>query len=227
MTKKKIALIGFSCLCVVILIAAILMVKAAQQKNEFMEVLQVFANEKVSSSTLSLDRFELEGSSNQSITLYTTDSTFDKLSPYEKKELLNPILETYADYYFDKAYEYDIDVSERYAAPTVVVNSPNGKRTVYDIGGSLRTDGKTYLQHELINNTFDKNTNDKNDSLLAKNEDAIYSYIMEQFDKVTNQGEDYVPEIHDPIVLQKAADYFSISIEDVDRIFIEKAMSGY
>ncbi|WP_157804084.1 hypothetical protein [Lysinibacillus xylanilyticus] len=48
-----------------------------------------------------------------------------------------------------------------------------------------------------------------------------------QYDKVTKNGDNYVPEIHDPMVAKMAAEKFKITEEQAARIFIEKETKGY
>ena len=52
---------------------------------------------------------------------------------------------------------------------------------------------------------------------------AIYDYMMNEFDAIVEAGEEYNPEVHDRIVLEKAAERFFLPIEEVDRIFAQYA----
>lgn len=45
---------------------------------------------------------------------------------------------------------------------------------------------------------------------------TVHEYMQNQFDIITNYGENYVPEIHDPLVIQKAADAFNLTYEEVE-----------
>ena len=47
---------------------------------------------------------------------------------------------------------------------------------------------------------------------------TVHEYMQNQFDVITNYGENYVPEIHDPLVTQKAADAFNLTYEEVERL---------
>ncbi|WP_342503797.1 hypothetical protein [Lysinibacillus sp. FSL L8-0126] len=44
-------------------------------------------------------------------------------------------------------------------------------------------------------------------SLTAK---EVYDYGQSEFNSLTNFGENYIPEKHDELVIQKTADYFGI-----------------
>lgn len=54
--------------------------------------------------------------------------------------------------------------------------------------------------------------------------ETIYLYMKVAYDDLTNYGEDYVPEIHDPMVGKLAAERFGISPEQAGQIYIEKEM---
>ncbi|MCZ1268614.1 hypothetical protein [Paenibacillus tundrae] len=54
--------------------------------------------------------------------------------------------------------------------------------------------------------------------------DTVYKYIMQEFDVLTDYGNNYVPEIHDPIVLEKASKHFGMPVSEVDEIFMARAM---
>ncbi|KHE72470.1 hypothetical protein [Halobacillus sp. BBL2006] len=48
----------------------------------------------------------------------------------------------------------------------------------------------------------------------------IYSYMKDQYDKLTNFGENYDPKYHDLLVAEKAAVKFSITAEEAAEIYI-------
>ncbi|MGI8315927.1 hypothetical protein [Halobacillus mangrovi] len=48
----------------------------------------------------------------------------------------------------------------------------------------------------------------------------IYSYMKDQYDKLTDSGENYDPDYHDPLVAEKAADKFSITAEEAAEIYV-------
>lgn len=55
-------------------------------------------------------------------------------------------------------------------------------------------------------------------------EQEIYDFMMEQFDILTNNGKKYIPEKHDPIVIDRASRHFGITKEEADMIFLNAAM---
>ncbi|MBP1995207.1 hypothetical protein [Paenibacillus eucommiae] len=56
---------------------------------------------------------------------------------------------------------------------------------------------------------------------------TIYKYMMDEFDQITNYGDNYDPEIHDLQVLKRASEHFNISISEADKIYLEMATSGF
>ncbi|MER2172562.1 MAG: hypothetical protein ABS938_18245, partial [Psychrobacillus psychrodurans] len=59
------------------------------------------------------------------------------------------------------------------------------------------------------------------------NRQAVYVYMKRKFDSITNYGEKYIPEIHDPMVVKIAAEYFGITIEEANAIYIEFELSNF
>ncbi|CDN42070.1 hypothetical protein BN871_AT_00720 [Paenibacillus sp. P22] len=55
----------------------------------------------------------------------------------------------------------------------------------------------------------------------------IYEFAMNEFNSLTNYGENYDPEIHDPIVDKKTSEHFGISVEEVERIMIDVPFSNH
>lgn len=68
----------------------------------------------------------------------------------------------------------------------------------------------------------DPNYNEHEDVLTL--EDAVYQYMEDKFDEITNYGENYIPEIDDPKVIKAAAIYFDITEEKADEIYVNKAV---
>ncbi len=63
-------------------------------------------------------------------------------------------------------------------------------------------------------------------SQKAPTSKEVFNYVMNQFDQLTNEGENYDAESMDPVVLEKAAKHFSMTIEEVTKIFDEEASKG-
>lgn len=68
----------------------------------------------------------------------------------------------------------------------------------------------------------------ENDNLKEQvNKQEVYDFMEREFNSITNYGETYVPEKHDPMVAKKAAEYFGITQEEADAMYIEVAMNMY
>lgn len=59
------------------------------------------------------------------------------------------------------------------------------------------------------------------------NKQEVYNFMERKFNSITNYGETYIPEIHDPMVVEIAAEYFGITQEEADAMYIEVAMNMY
>lgn len=51
----------------------------------------------------------------------------------------------------------------------------------------------------------------------------LYDYAQEQFNILTNYGDNYIPEIHDPIVMEKTAHAFNIPLRQVEKLYYKGA----
>ena len=58
----------------------------------------------------------------------------------------------------------------------------------------------------------------------SPSEDEIYEYMKQAYDELTNYGDSYVPEIHDPQVAEMASQQFGITPEQAGDIYIKKEM---
>lgn len=70
----------------------------------------------------------------------------------------------------------------------------------------------------------DPNYNENEEEDVLTLEDAVYQYMEDKFDQITNHGENYIPEIDDPKVIKAAAEYFDITEEKADEIYVNKAV---
>ncbi|KAB2328975.1 hypothetical protein F7731_23790 [Cytobacillus depressus] len=78
---------------------------------------------------------------------------------------------------------------------------------------------KIEKEKKVVSVSSDNNVSDKD----------IYEYMKSQYDRLTNYGANYVPEIHDPQVAEMASNKFGISTSEADRIYIDMEMkkAGY
>lgn len=57
-------------------------------------------------------------------------------------------------------------------------------------------------------------------------EEKVYEYMKSQYNRLTNYGANYVPEIHDPQVASLASEKFGISTDRADKIYIFYETNG-
>lgn len=79
-------------------------------------------------------------------------------------------------------------------------------------------------EEQILNfsNEKDKgNINTSNDEAVSKpTAREVYNKAQELFDKYTNYGNDYIPEIHDDLVIRETAEYFSISVTEANELYM-------
>ena len=59
------------------------------------------------------------------------------------------------------------------------------------------------------------------------NKQEVYDFMEKKFNSITNYGETYIPEIHDSMVAEIAAEHFGITQEEADAMYIDVAMDMY
>lgn len=72
-------------------------------------------------------------------------------------------------------------------------------------------------------------TNKEPSNVVTKSEPnaiEVFNYAQRLFDKYTNYGATYVPEIHDDLVMRETAAYFGISVADADRLHYQGGMDS-
>jgi hypothetical protein len=135
-----------------------------------------------------------------------------------------------------KSGKYSIEI----ITPTASVQSENVKRIIGDNGINLVGDlikhdndwGNQLVfqeQFTVSETTSGYKTKTSPSSASIENEsppsnEEVYQYMMSAFDSITGNGENYVPEIHDSMVIRMAAQTFGISESEADQIFLKMAM---
>ncbi|GAA3315572.1 hypothetical protein [Ectobacillus funiculus] len=75
------------------------------------------------------------------------------------------------------------------------------------------------------NTVSSSNISNDLDAPLTPKEEEIYEYTQNQFDILTNNGENYVPEIQDPQVIKLASQHFRISEDKIDEIYTKMTIA--
>lgn len=68
---------------------------------------------------------------------------------------------------------------------------------------------------------------DKDRSSDLPNKMEVYEYAQSLFNRVTNYGENYNPEIHDDMVIRQTAEHFGIDYQTADKLYLEGASNSY
>ena len=63
------------------------------------------------------------------------------------------------------------------------------------------------------------------DTTPTVSEEEIYQYMKTAYDELTNYGENYVPEIHDPLVAEMASERFGITEDEANNLYIKMEMN--
>lgn len=58
-------------------------------------------------------------------------------------------------------------------------------------------------------------------------EKEVYQYMKDAYNQITNFGDNYVPEIHDPQVAELASKQFGISTSEAGSIYVKMEMNSY
>lgn len=98
----------------------------------------------------------------------------------------------------------------------------------YEFNSYSFTKNGEYYEVKTEEETETKEAFTPTDNNYVSDQD-IYDYMKTQYERLTNYGANYVPEIHDLQVSNMAASKFGISVSEADRIYIDMEMknAGY
>jgi hypothetical protein len=109
---------------------------------------------------------------------------------------------------------------------TACVNKENSPKTIEEVtqigsdeatDSSNSTETKASSKEEVVT----EDSSDVVDSPGANDEQAVYNYMINAYQVITNNGEDYDPELHDPIVANLASMQFGITEEHAQESCIQ------
>ncbi|MFD2924486.1 hypothetical protein [Halobacillus naozhouensis] len=75
---------------------------------------------------------------------------------------------------------------------------------------------------ETVTTTPDDDDSEFDNTIV--NKEAVYNFMENKYKEITNNGENYVPETHDPLVAQLASKRFGISAEEAGQIYVEVSL---
>ncbi|MGM0878845.1 MAG: hypothetical protein ACQEWV_30300 [Bacillota bacterium] len=157
------------------------------------------------------------------------NSNFINLSDEEKNDVLSKmasIIEKNTDFGFD------FDCGDKKICAFNDIELTNNKDTYsYE---SLDLDGDLIMNHngeevypleeETVTTTPSESDDIQSNSNPTLDKEAIHAFMEYQYNEITNYGDSYEPEIHDPMVAKLASERFNISEEEAGQIFIEISM---
>lgn len=120
----------------------------------------------------------------------------------------------------------------RITTPIARLQPDSVKKILGDKGvnlvGDLITYDSTFGNLLEYNESFDIGTTSTS-SNNNYSEEEVYGYMEYYYNQLTNYGENYIPEVHDPQVAEMAANEFGISVSEAGQIYINVSMemAGY
>ncbi|UZD75322.1 hypothetical protein [Bacillus siamensis] len=66
--------------------------------------------------------------------------------------------------------------------------------------------------------------NSSEEEAQSANDQTIYNYMENEFNRITNNGENYTPEIHDSMVAELASEKFGITVDEANEIYVNMSM---
>lgn len=88
--------------------------------------------------------------------------------------------------------------------------------------GEVLTNEIDYIRNKSVK-SIGSNSNNKSEIDKAQ----VYAFMKATYKRVTNSGESYTPEIHDPLVAYYASIKYDISEDEAGKIYIEGEMGKF
>lgn len=157
------------------------------------------------------------------------NSDFIKMSNEEKNNVLLKIENIISE---NTDFGYDFDCGKKKICVFNDIALTNNEDTYsYE---SLDLDGDLIMNHngeevypveeETVTTTPSESDDIQSDNNPTFDKEAIHAFMEYQYNEITNYGESYDPEIHDPMVARLASERFGISEEEAGQIFIDVSM---
>jgi hypothetical protein len=160
--------------------------------------------------------------------LLSVSGDFDEMNLYEKYQVMRSLVDEASDEIVTCG-DYECSFSQ------LIVKSPEGNHsTSFDSYISSYSESLTFNDTEYSEEVLEEefapkekvttpvSTPDSSTSSSSKAE--IYEYMKIAYDQLTNYGDSYDPDVHDPMVAQMAAEQFDISPTEAGNIYIEMEM---
>gem|GEM_PF-3663480 len=125
----------------------------------------------------------------------------------------------------DNNYEYSIELGQGIEPKRINVNN----RFISLLVREMKNERVHKPLTPTSSNTETTQTNNTQQDAPKKeiNERAVFDYMENQYNVLTNMGENYIPEVHDPMVASMASDKFGISVSKAIEIYEKIALVQY
>jgi hypothetical protein len=140
----------------------------------------------------------------------STNSDFANLSNGEKSNVLSAVTDI-IESNTDRGYQFHC--GEGIVCAFSNIEFSNGE-DIYSYESINGVDSDLVLKHNGENIHTPVSTTNK----------TIHAFMEQKYNEITNYGESYDPEIHDPMVAKLASEQFNISEEEAGQIIIEISM---
>lgn len=132
--------------------------------------------------------------------------------------------------------EEDFDCGKNSECTIDTISLVNGEDTYevethFNASQYISINGDNFKPEEEVGGAESSPVEETNTSEESATEEQIevYDFMKSAFDELTNFGETYMPEVHDPQIAELAASKFGITAEEANQIYIEFEMeqAGY
>ncbi|GAA0130077.1 hypothetical protein [Bacillus velezensis] len=152
---------------------------------------------------------------------------FMQLSNKEKYKILYKVYELIEDKGFSKV----ISCGDKY---TCSVDEVHAKYKNDDYTIDFKHVDSLYQLEKNDEVIFDleaekekRKENSSEEEAQSANDQTIYNYMENEFNRITNNGENYTPEIHDSMVAELASEKFGITVDEANEIYVSMSMNKY
>ncbi|MCR8867080.1 hypothetical protein NQ109_29565 [Priestia megaterium] len=151
------------------------------------------------------------------------EDTFNELNTEEAFDVLKDAAKYLTDNVkLPKCGDDDCKFGTLKVAPLDIHGDDTYKMNIDDTSNeyTMVWNGDSYKEEDLYR--YEDDEDESTEVSTTATDDEIYRYMQDMYDQLTNYGENYTPEIHDPQVARAAAEKFNITEEEAGQIYVDK-----
>ncbi|MBJ7894353.1 hypothetical protein [Bacillus atrophaeus] len=152
---------------------------------------------------------------------------FMQLSNKEKYKILYKVYELIED----KGFSYEISCGDKYTCSVDEVHAKykNDDYTIdfKHVDSLYQLEKNDEVIFDLEDEKEKRKENSSEEEARSANDQTIYNYMENEFNRITNYGENYTPEIHDSMVAELASEKFGITVDEANEIYVSMSMDKY